>query len=523
MYILYAKIQLCCYWVSGGLSAVVEMWQESRAAIWVHILHTAYSIGCFSAVHLAAPFAQYLFQVDSRLLWTDISAQQGGFPPVVVQQDASNTTVDVGHAVEMLIASGTSQQSSPSSSTSSSAAGGRITINLHLLYVPFAIVCLLLSLFFLCNSILGTIQSFCRKNSIRKKRLLKQRNRNRHLKREMPESEQRNENLYEDTRNDEQTDTQTDGDKVSSTTGKRQLEVNKNGVESKKNGYVHAKNGFLNDAFSQAPGQEFRTEESKRGTGNATSRRYVEQQPNYKGTLKRTRPKSEVTKEHVPWFQGDQTFDVPILMFLYVCFVFPFGLEATLGMFLSIYASTNSALQQQQLLQSVDTALDIDVTVQMLSVFWASFILGRILAASLSRILSAGALLIVFLTINVLSSAILSAYADKYSTILWLFVAIFGGCLGPFIPGGFTWANVFLVATPKSIALAYCSAGLGWAICCWLAGFLVSYFGSSSLMYLVAGVSSLSVLLFIPVLMKLGAPGSRQRTRSVRKPLSTYV
>lgn len=506
------------------------MWRESRAAIWVHILHTAYSIGCFGAVHLATPFIQYLFQVEGRLLLPGPSYQQMRPPPLVDQlahahAHADNKTANAGDMTNKLFSS----DISPNSSTSVASAD-RIRVSFHVLQVPYAIVCLLLSLFFLCSSIFQTMQSFRRRNSIRRKRLLKQRNRNRQLKRDMPEPEQRNENLYEDTLSDKQKGTQTDGSKVSNTTGNRQPEASVNVVESTKSEYSQAKNGFFNSAFTHAPGHEFRTAESKRGGGNASSRRCMDLQPNnYKGTPKRTRGKSGVTMEHVPWFQGSQTFDIPILMFLYVCFVFPFGLEATLGMFLSAYASSNNALQQQQQQQQQlesadDAALDIDVTVQLLSVFWASFILGRVLTASLSRFLSAGALLIAFLTINVLSSAILAAYADKYPTILFLFVAIFGGFLGPFIPGGFTWANVFLVATPKSIALAYCSAGLGWAICCWLSGFLISYFSKSTLMFLVAGVSSLSVILFIPVLMKVGAPGTRRKgNRSVRKPLSTYV
>ena len=196
-------------------------------------------------------------------------------------------------------------------------------------------------------------------------------------------------------------------------------------------------------------------------------------------------------KTITPWFQGDQTFDVPMLMYLYVFFSLPLSVEMTMGNFLYVYAM-ESQLKMTTIFASF-----------LLSIFWGMMAISRIFTVMMSNCLAPNAFMVTTLTLNLVSSILLATYGDRYLSVLWLFTALFGATLGPLLPGGLTWANIYLNYTPKAISLAICLSALGATLFSWLTGLLVDFYGISAMMYVVVCMSALSLLCYVPAMRGL--------------------
>jgi len=260
--------------------------------------------------------------------------------------------------------------------------------------------------------------------------------------------------------------------------------------------------------------------QSPTGGHNSITNKYLKKLALYKRDKKQVAEKdsgdqkTETIKDVSSWFKLSQPFDVPILMYLYVFFTLAAGLESALGRFLPVYAEvfTNTSFV------GPDPSL-------MLFAFWASLALGRLLAVSLTPLLPPNAVMLFCLLLNLLSSSILSAYGHNYSGVLWLFVCSLGCALGPILPGGLTWANIFIpLRSPKSIALVVVMIGIGMALCSWVSGFVVGYFDGTSLLFLSTAVSGVSFLLYVPVMVKLGGRSALKVEDNVTKnPKRTYV
>ena len=259
----------------------------------------------------------------------------------------------------------------------------------------------------------------------------------------------------------------------------------------------------------------------------------------------RKRRESRSATSNATWFQDDQPFDVPILMYFYVFFTLSVALQTVIAKYLPVYAerirpayhsisaSVSSSASDDANTTPVVTAtsggLDATATT-MLTVFWSSFVVGRLLAVSLSRLAPPNALMIACLTLQTLSAVVLAVYGARYASLLWPFLVALGACIGPVQPGGLTWANIFLaVGAPKTVAVVYVAVGFGAALGGWLGGFVVDFFdgggvGCGALMWLATAVGALAVLLYVPVAAKLGA--RRRHTKAMtanRKPRLTYV
>ena len=440
----------------------------------IHLLHISFAVGCFSSVQLpdntiywvlviahdftnwTVEYPTYRPSPDDNL--TDELVQIDGFFDVV-QVDVTGNHSNVTYKFDPEVG--------PSDSTSIPAWDDtEIAYRFFFVQCIFVVICLLVAilfLFFSCRRCVGErLKKLCHR---RKKKKTGESDQGK------PQGKTKH-NVYERIIRNGNTNTESSGD---TKTGKNGRDLQTNGILSK-------------NSTVDVPG--------KRVVG-------PEETP--------IDFHSWFSADHslpVDWFQDGQTFDVPILMYLYVYFTLGFGLESSLGKFLWTFA------------ENIQSAADIDAA-SLLSTFLGMIVIGRLLALSLSRVLPPNGIMVACLTTNVLAGVVLSAYGDKYHNIMWFFVVALGGFIGPILPGGLTWSNAFLSMAPKSIALAYCSASFGCTICSWLSGIIINYFSAPSLMFLVAGISSVSIILYIPVMVKLGAPGNRKG--EIKKPVLTYV
>ncbi|ELT95978.1 hypothetical protein CAPTEDRAFT_186702 [Capitella teleta] len=191
------------------------------------------------------------------------------------------------------------------------------------------------------------------------------------------------------------------------------------------------------------------------------------------------------------WFQAQQSFDTPTLLFLYVFFCFALGTEFTNARFLYVYAA-KCRLHLPLMHGSL-----------VLTLFWGTILVSRVAAIPLSRVLTPNTIMISCLMLNLVSPIVLLTYGQKYPSFFWIFAGLLGLSLGPILPGGLTWANIFLSCASKSIALALGFGAVGAGLLSWLAGFLLDFFGYESLMYLNIAIAGFNILLYFPVMVIL--------------------
>lgn len=213
----------------------------------------------------------------------------------------------------------------------------------------------------------------------------------------------------------------------------------------------------------------------------------------------------QIPAEVPKWFLPPHSFDVPMLFYLYVFFTYALAMEVTYGRFLYAFAA------------KCDLHFSLMEGSFLMTLFWAAVILSRLLALPLSRVLTPNAIMISCLTLNLICPIVLLTYGQKYPTFLWLFSGLVGFALGPIIPGGFTWANVFLTRAPKSMALCLGFGAFGAALLSWIAGFLLDFLGYESLMYLSIATASIAMFLYMPV-MVIHSKGSWYRLKPKLSP-----
>ena len=208
-----------------------------------------------------------------------------------------------------------------------------------------------------------------------------------------------------------------------------------------------------------------------------------------------TKPKTgifrDLPEEH-KWFKGRQTCGIRSLSHLYTFCMLPAGITAVLARFLFCFAVASKVHMSGQ-----DAAL-------LLSVFWGSVFVGRLMFIVLGRQFAPNVLIISCHSLCILALSILAAYGYRFRILLWLFTAVLGTFLGPIFPASLSWTNSFFNISPRSVTLIFCIHSLGIALLPWLVGFLMDYTGLMTLPYVLITAAIMMFLLFLPVMKSIG-------------------
>ena len=189
------------------------------------------------------------------------------------------------------------------------------------------------------------------------------------------------------------------------------------------------------------------------------------------------------------WFLRGQTADVPMLMYFYVFFALSAAIESVFATFVVAFALANERASASH----------------VVALFWASSAASRLAYIAVSKYVPPNFIVIGNLTVSTVSSVILALYGGRYTVVLYMFTALLGISVGPITPGGFTWANAYLTRSAKSTALACSCSAAGMTLFPWLVAFLIDYFGTFVMLYTCTACGVVSMLLYLPVMDRLGS------------------
>ncbi len=227
--------------------------------------------------------------------------------------------------------------------------------------------------------------------------------------------------------------------------------------------------------------------------------------PRMPKTIKRHLRKARIQNmKPSKWFKGKVKLGLRTVLFLLAFFFLPVATEVCYGRFLGVYAEKTS----------LSFAKDMSAYVQVL--FWGAVLLSRLLTPLTARCVAPNGLIVACLTTSFISTAVIIAYGESYPILFWTFSAVTGFFVGPVVPLGITWCNVYLNTTPMSVAVAMTMVGAGEALFSWLMGYIVHMYGPRGLLLYALGTSGVAFLLYLPVIPLL-AKKNKWRFRRGKK------
>ena len=201
------------------------------------------------------------------------------------------------------------------------------------------------------------------------------------------------------------------------------------------------------------------------------------------------KPKRQHRK--APWLLDNQPCSIQTLLHLYVFFTLAAAIETILSYSLYSYAIYSPV------------ELSTSRAVLLLTVYLVAIVLSRMTALIGANVFPPNAFVLCLLVLSAISAGVLVLYGGRLTTVNWLFTALLGICIGPIIPGGFTWANVYLNFNWKSISLAYWLISIGMTLFGPFGAALFEYNGYKAVLWLVLALTTTSVVLFAPTLSAL--------------------
>ncbi len=188
------------------------------------------------------------------------------------------------------------------------------------------------------------------------------------------------------------------------------------------------------------------------------------------------------------WFKAKVKLGPRTVLYLLAFFFLPLTMEICYGRFLSVYAE----------MTSLGFGKDLSAFVQVL--FWGSVLLGRLFTPLTARCAAPNGLTVTCLTTGLISTAIIIAYGEKFPIFFWIFSAVTGFFIGPLVPLGLTWCNVYLNPSAMGLVLPMVLVGAAEAIFSWLMGYILHIYGPRGLLLYSLGASGLAFLLYLPII-----------------------
>ena len=187
------------------------------------------------------------------------------------------------------------------------------------------------------------------------------------------------------------------------------------------------------------------------------------------------------------WLGGDKRFGYAILMFSFLIFMLPTGMQYAYGKFLFSISVTGRLK-----LSPADATL-------LESWFWATFTAGRLLVTLAAARVSQNILILVEMSVNVAATASLVAYGQTSATTLAIFSGLFAAGMAPLHQTLFSWLNLYVEVTAMFTCMTFISAACGAFVYSWVAGSLFQYEGPDSLLYFLLASTCVCAVIFAPL------------------------
>lgn len=134
----------------------------------------------------------------------------------------------------------------------------------------------------------------------------------------------------------------------------------------------------------------------------------------------------------------------------------------------------------------------------MTSLFWGSFLVGRILTTTFSKIIDIGILLSMnFVGLLTFASLLVVQYNIKNDTLLWVATSGFGLFQASFLPSVISWSGSFLKIDALVVTVSLIASGLGEMTIPYVTGVLFEIYGHSCLVYMVLAMSLAEFVMFL--------------------------
>ena len=183
--------------------------------------------------------------------------------------------------------------------------------------------------------------------------------------------------------------------------------------------------------------------------------------------------------------EGDKTFGFQIIILMFFFFALPIGAERAFGKFLFAFAKDG------------DLQMTTGDAATLTSLFWGFFTAGRGIAVIVSKYVPSFYMLWVEVGVDLFAAIMLAACGYFSEPVIWIFTGIFGMFLAPIFPTGLSWINQLMELTAMAVAVPFLGASVGAMFFLWLAGYLFEYYGPHNLLFIMAGISVSTVLLFL--------------------------
>lgn len=129
----------------------------------------------------------------------------------------------------------------------------------------------------------------------------------------------------------------------------------------------------------------------------------------------------------------------------------------------------------------------------LVSVFWTGFVVGRVIAVWLARVMSAASLLVSSCLLSTVTSAVLGA-GDRSGAVVWVATALTGLFLGPQFATMMAYSDERLHLTGAATARLVAAAGLGGLVLPVATGWLLQRRGAGALPFTVAAACLASLV-----------------------------
>ena len=188
------------------------------------------------------------------------------------------------------------------------------------------------------------------------------------------------------------------------------------------------------------------------------------------------------------WFKSKVKLGPRTVFYLLSFFFLPLAMEICFGRFLSVYAE-NSSLSYGK---------DLSTYIQI--IFWGGILFGRLFTPVFARCAAPNGMAITCLTTSIISAAIILAYGEKFPVFFWIFSTVTGFFIGPVIPLGITWCNIYQNISPMGMVVPMVMIGAGDALFSWLMGYILEVYEPRAILLYSLGTSGLAFLLYLPII-----------------------
>ena len=188
------------------------------------------------------------------------------------------------------------------------------------------------------------------------------------------------------------------------------------------------------------------------------------------------------------WFKLKVKLGPRTVFFLLAFFFLPLAMEICFGRFLNVYAEETSLSYNK----------DLSTYIQIM--FWGGILLGRLFTPLFAKCAAPNGMAITCMTTSIISAAIILAYGEKFPVFFWIFSVVTGFFIGPILPLGVTWCNVYQSITPMGMVIPMIMVGAGDALFSWLMGYILEIYEPRAILLYSLGTSGLAFLSYLPVI-----------------------